>query len=116
MISAFGVEHGEISKSDTYAQNKKKGDTARNVGLAGLGVGAANSGVAMGRAYNANKEIFRSAARMGLTPPASSLKVPAGAAIHKPIALGALGAVGGGLVANRVYRRRQKKEANSKLG
>lgn len=117
MISAFGVEHGEFSKADSaYKSNKRKGDIGRNVALAGLGAGATNAGVAIGRSYKANKGLYDATMSHGLLPPTGSVKIPKGAWVHKPIARTAGAAVLGGLAVNRVARHKQNKAAKRQLG
>ena len=123
MISAFGVEHGEISKASSYSENRKKGNTARNVTLGALGVGTANGLTASYRSTKANAPLFNEyVSRSGSMHPMQSsellgrMKLPKGSKVHTAIGLGALGAATGGLAANRTYRRRQRREANQKLG
>lgn len=111
MISAFGVIHK--SSKEEYERNKRKGNIARNVALGSLGVGLVNGGVASGRVANSNRKFFEELAndKSGkLVAP----KLPKGAAIHGGVGWGAFGGLGAGLVANRVYRRRQKKHAPTK--
>lgn len=120
MISAFGVDHGEISKADDdtmiYRNSKRKGDKARNYGLAAAGVGAANGGIASGRAISANMPMYQRAMETGVRPSPSEIKVPRGMRAHQLIGLGALGAAGTGLAINRVNRHAQRKAAQRKLG
>jgi len=118
MISAFGIEHGEISKADQATKDRRTANTLAGMGATSAGLGAATAGI--GYAEHKGKDpmgfIHTWGQQLGKRPSAGArahvLRAVARGHGVQAAAAGGLGATSLGL--SHAYRKKSKQNPVSK--